>query len=196
MPRNGAGGADKGRQRPTNADSGHVSWNPWRHIADGLCSCSPISPMLIEVANVSMVEAVLEGLKRERLEWTVLLQGLQGSLRGRETVQDIQPDLFPLEVKGKRSMDVKVACSAFVSPQQPSTQQAWRLEWSIWCAQLAALQSQVAGASQSGRSVGNQLREHRCHRCRAVDHLVHRCTHPFAGQGMLRCPHLHVHGLQ
>jgi hypothetical protein len=36
------------------------------------------------VADVSMVEAVLEGIERERPEWTVLLQGLQDSRGGKQ----------------------------------------------------------------------------------------------------------------
>jgi hypothetical protein len=71
--------------------------------------------------HVSMAVNMLDGLERGRPEWTMLLQALQGSLSSRVIVQDVQPDLVRLQVKVKKSMDVKAACSAMVGPQLPST---------------------------------------------------------------------------
>jgi hypothetical protein len=49
------------------------------------------------VADVAMVDAVLDGLERERPEWAVVVQSLQAGLKGRETATDIQPDLVVQE---------------------------------------------------------------------------------------------------
>jgi hypothetical protein len=82
----------------------------------------------------------------------VLLQELQGSLSGREAVQDIQPDLVCLEVKVKMSRNVKAACSPIATgPEQPSDQQALEGPMEHLSAQLVALQSRAAGASQPGQ---------------------------------------------
>jgi hypothetical protein len=86
-----------------------------------------------------MVEAVLEGIERERPKWTVLLQVLQGGLTGRQTIADIQPDLVRLKVKLRRTADSghrAVAMRANAAGSQTSDQQALEAKVEQLSAQL------------------------------------------------------------
>jgi hypothetical protein len=122
----------------------------------------------------------------------VLLQGLQGGLKERETIADIQPDLFRLEVKLRRTVDSwhdAIAMRANTAGSQTSDQQL--------SAKLRKLQTQVASQLGQQRSVpGTQRRERRCHRCGSADHMVQDCPHPFAGQGTLRSDPVSLSGPQ
>jgi hypothetical protein len=94
-----------------------------------------------EVADVSVVETVLEG-ERERPEGTVVLQGLQGGLAAREMVADIQPDLVRLKVKLKRSLHAgprAAAARANTAVAQPSALQALEAKVEQLTEQLRAL---------------------------------------------------------
>jgi hypothetical protein len=118
---------------------------------------------LEEQHDVSMVQAVLEGIEQEFPEWTVLLQGLQGGLTGRETIADIQPDLVRLDVKLRRTVDSghrAVAMRANAAGSQTSDHQALEARVEQLSAQLRTLQTQIASQPGQQRSVpGTQRRE-------------------------------------
>jgi hypothetical protein len=152
-----------------------------------------------EVSQISMVEAVMDSLERERPEWTGVLQGMQRSLSGRESVLDIQPDLVWLEVglkarSGHRAAAASADAATAVGAQSASIL-ALEAKIEELSEQLGAIRGQAGAASQSGRTQGGarpQRRERRCYRCGGVDHLVSACPlpeqrGPFAGQGTLRC---------
>jgi hypothetical protein len=98
------------------------------------------------VADVVMVEAVLDGfglagLERERPEWPVVVQDLQAGLTGRETVDDIQPDLVRLEVKVKmRSEPHAAAARANNTAHAESELQALKAQVEQLSAQLRTLE--------------------------------------------------------
>jgi hypothetical protein len=152
-----------------------------------------------EVSQISMVEAVMDGIERGRPEWTGVLQGMQGSLSGRESVLDIQPDLVRLEVRlnarsGHRAAAASADTATAVGAQSASIL-ALVAKIEELSERLRAIRGQAGAASQSGWTQGGarpQRRERRCYRCGGVDHLVSACPPPgqrgpFAGQDTLRC---------
>jgi hypothetical protein len=124
---------------------------------------------------------------------------MQGSLSGRESVLDIQPDLVRLEVRLKAWSGHRAAAASADTATAVGAQSAsiLALEAKIeeLSEQLRAIRGQAGAASRSGRTQGGarpQRRERRCYRCGGVDHLVSACPlpeqrGPFAGQGTLRC---------
>jgi predicted nucleic acid-binding Zn-ribbon protein len=102
-----------------------------------------------------MVEAVLDGLERERPEWAVLVQGLQAGLTGRETVADIQPDLVRLEVKVKmRSEPQAAAARANNTEHVESELQALKAQVEQLSAQLRTLEPRPRAAALTPQQQG------------------------------------------
>jgi hypothetical protein len=82
----------------------------------------------------------------------VVLQGLQGGLKGRETVADIQPDLIRLEVKLKRSLhsgpeQLLPKPKNYTTGTRPSALQVLKAKTGQFTEQLRALQPQAGAAS-------------------------------------------------
>jgi multidrug resistance efflux pump len=108
------------------------------------------------VADVAMVEAVLDGFKSERPEWAVVLQGLQPGLTGRETVADIQPDLVRLEVRVKMQSEPQAAAArANNKAHAESELQALKAQVEQLSAQLRTLEPRprrLEGAARASSS--------------------------------------------
>jgi hypothetical protein len=96
------------------------------------------------VADESMIVAVLKGLERERPEWSITVQGMRGSLTGKETVK--------VELTTPVRSTVRVAAAQSNANSDGETKQlALEAKVEQLSSQLRALQNQPQASSCPSR---------------------------------------------
>jgi hypothetical protein len=147
-----------------------------------------------EVNDAFLIDAVLQGLVRERPAWQPVLLGLRGAMTGRETLRSLRGRL--VEAESRDSAELAPAAAA----RAATTVNANDMRMAELLAEVRALQAQLNqgnGGRSNGRNRGNGrgsgdgastsgrgaqpthvVAPDECLRCGSKQHRAKNCPHP------------------